>query len=164
LSGNEQQMLDSMPIAVYIANHDREPLQAQQETKMNRIRLIVIGTALSFGLAAAPQSTTGSGDSGKAGLPSAQEQMKGLSHKLDLTHDQQVKIKPVIQQLHDVTLKLMEDKSLTQQERLEKVSPLRYDADRKIRTVLNEEQKKKLDEYEMGPENQLHGTITGANQ
>ena len=107
----------------------------------------------------AQQSTTAG--SAERDLPSAKEQLKVLIQKLNLTGDQQAKIKPVLEQLHDVTLRLMEDNSLSHEERLAKVRTWRYDADKKIRAVLNEGQKKKLDEYEHGPHPEVHGSLSG---
>ena len=95
------------------------------------------------------------------GLPPAKEQLKVLTDKLGLTADQQSKAAPIIKDLHDATLKLMEDKSLSQEERLNRVRPLRLDTDKKLREILNEEQKKKLDAYEHGPHDEMHGELTG---
>ena len=95
------------------------------------------------------------------GLPPAKEQLKVLTDKLGLTADQQSKAAPIIKDLHDATLKLMEDKSLSQEERLDRIRPLRLDTDKKLREILNEEQKKKLDAYEHGPHDEMHGELTG---
>ncbi len=95
------------------------------------------------------------------GLPPAKEQLKVLTDKLGLTADQQSKAAPIIKDLHDATLKLMEDKSLSQEERLNRIRPVRLDTDKKLREILNEEQKKKLDAYEHGPHDEMHGELTG---
>ena len=55
------------------------------------------------------------------GLPPAKEQLKVLTDKLGLTADQQSKAAPIIKDLHDATVKLMEDKSLSQEERLNRI-------------------------------------------
>jgi Spy/CpxP family protein refolding chaperone len=130
---------------------------------MKCIRLFAIGTFLMLALTVAAKQSTTAG-SAKGDLPSAKEQLLVLTQKLNLTGDQQAKIKPVLEQLHDVTLRLMEDNSLSHDERLAKVRPLRYDADKKIRAVLNEGQKKKLDEYEQGPHPDMHGSLSGKTQ
>lgn len=95
------------------------------------------------------------------GLAPAKEQLKILTDKLGLTADQQSKAGPIIRNLHDATLKLMGDKSLSQEERLNRVRPLRLNADKKLREILSEDQKKKLDAYEHGPHDEMHGELTG---
>jgi hypothetical protein len=97
-----------------------------------------------------------------AGVPTVETQLKVLTEKLVLTADQQDKIKSILKDLHDATDRLMQDKSLSREERLTKVRPERYKADERIRADLNEEQKKKLDEYEQGPHSEVHGTLSGA--
>ncbi len=137
---------------------------------MNRCRLLAIGTILIFAVTAhAQQARTSAGGSTKsvsggeyAGAPTVETQLKVLTEKLELTADQQDKIKPILKDLHDATEKLMQDKSLSREERLAKVRPERYKADERIRADLNEEQKKKLDEYERGPHSEMHGTLSGA--
>ena len=98
------------------------------------------------------------------GLPTVEEQVKVLTGKLDLTADQQFRIKPIMQELHDATLKLMQDEKLSHQERLDKVRPLRYNADKRIREILNDDQKKKLDQYEQGPHHKMHGNLEPKTQ
>jgi hypothetical protein len=95
------------------------------------------------------------------GLPPAKEQLKILTDKLGLTADQQSKAEPIIRDLHDATLKLMGDRRLTQEERLNRVRPLRLNADKKLREILSDDQKKKLDAYEHGPHDEMHGELTG---
>jgi Spy/CpxP family protein refolding chaperone len=138
---------------------------------MNRCRLLLpIGTTLIFALTAhAQHAGTSAGGSAKsvsggeyAGVPTVETQLKVLTEKLGLTADQRDKIKPILKDLHEATEKLMQDKSLSREERLTKVRPERYKADERIRAALNEEQKRKLDEYEQGPHSEMHGTLSGA--
>jgi hypothetical protein len=95
------------------------------------------------------------------GLPTVDEQVKVLTGKLDLTADQQAKVKPIMQELHDATVKLMQDEKLSVKERLDKVRPLRYNAGQKLREILNDDQKKKLDQYLQGPHHEMHGNLEG---
>ena len=44
--------------------------------------------------------------------------MKALTEKLDLSSEQPSKIKPIMQELHDYTVKAMQNDSLSEQERL----------------------------------------------
>ena len=117
---------------------------------MNCVRLLAIWIMLRFALtAAAHQPTTGAEGPTKgasagenAGVPTAEAQLKFLSAKLDLTGDQQEKIKPILQELHDATVKLVRDENMSREERLGKVRDSRYTADKKLRAILNDDQKK----------------------
>lgn len=162
---NSELPLDSRAFYRYIANHMTRRLGQNKRKLMNHVRFFAIGAVLPFAITAAAQQTgTSTGTFDKADLPSAQEQLKVLTQKLDLSSDQQAKIKPVLEQLHDATLKIMEDRRLSHDERLAKVRPWRYEADKKIRAILNEDQKRKLDEYEHGPHPEVHGKLSGKTQ
>ena len=137
---------------------------------MKRIHLLALGTMLMFALTTVgQQATTSAGSPAKgvsggehAGLPTVEEQLKVLTEKLDLTAAQQAKIRPIMQELHDATQKLMQDESMSREERLGKVRPRRYAADKSIRGILNDDQKKKLDQYLQGPHREMHGDLSGA--
>ncbi len=138
---------------------------------MNRYRFFffTLGTALIFALAMhAHQATTTAGVAAQnaasgedVGLPSVESQLKVLTEKLSLTSEQQNKVKPILKELHDTTEKLAQDKNLSHEERLAKVRPQRYKADEKIRAILKDDQKKKLDQYEQGPHPEVHGNLSG---
>ena len=139
---------------------------------MNRFQSLALGTILIFALnVTAQQTATAPGFTNKGGqgqpamqddLPSADDQLKILTIKLDLTDDQQAKIKPILKDLHDATVKISQDQSLSREDRLARVRPLRYKAHDQIRAVLNDEQKKKLEQYMQGPHADMHGKLSGA--
>ena len=85
-----------------------------------------------------------------------------LTQKLDLSVDQQPKVKTILQELRDASLKLTQDESTSREELLNKVRPLRMNADKKIREILSDDQKKKLDQYLQGPHSEMHGNLSGA--
>ena len=128
--------------------------------------LLVIGAILMLArTTAARQTTAGAKDAGSseiAGVPSAASQLKFLTEKLGLTGDQQEKIKPILAELHEATVSIVEDKDVSQDKQLEKVHALRLNADAKIRTILTEDQKKTLDQLEQEPHPELHGNLSGA--
>ena len=138
---------------------------------MNRFHPLAIETILIFALTApAQQAATAPGVADKTehgqlgtqdGMPTAEEQLKVLTIKLDLTADQQARIKPILQELHDATLAVMQDQSLSREERLARVRPQRYKAHDQIRELLNDDQKKKLDQYLQGAHPEMHGNLTG---
>jgi len=129
---------------------------------MKRIPLLTMMSIPMLAIAAfAQQSAATPGSRAQNSLPSVEEQLKVLNEKLDLTTGQQAKIKPILQQLHDITENAVQDRNLSQEERLAKVRPQRRMADKKMREILSDEQKKKLDQYESGPHPEMHGTLSG---
>jgi Spy/CpxP family protein refolding chaperone len=139
---------------------------------MNRYHSLAFGAILMFALQVPAQQTAtapGSADKGGQGrpamqdeVPSSDDQLKILTAKLDLTDDQQAKIRPILQDLHDATVKISQDRSLSREDRLARVRPLRYKAHDQIREILNDEQKKELEQYMQGPHADMHGTLSGA--
>ncbi len=128
---------------------------------MKRICLIAIGMLMLASIAMPAQQVA---TAGAGAMASAEQQLKTLSAKLDLSPAQQEKIKPVLEHLRDATLKLMQDDSLTQEERLARIRPERFKARDEIRAALTDGQQKKLDDYLRGPHNELHGNLTGNAQ
>jgi len=135
------------------------------------LHVLTAGIMLIVALAAPAQQTAmrpGSADKGEHGQSAAQDDvpivgqmLKVLTEKLDLTGDQQARITPILQKLHDTQLKLVEDKSLSREERLAKVRPQRDKADKQIRKILTNDQKKKLDQFLQGPHPEMHGNLSG---
>lgn len=129
---------------------------------MNRIRMFAIGFALMLALAPFTQKSGAAQDQMAAvHVPSAEEQMQLFKVRLELTADQQEKIKPVLAELEYATQKLVEDKSLSHEEQMKYLRSWRMGTDRAMRAVLNEDQKKKLDQVEQEPHPELHGDSNG---
>jgi len=132
---------------------------------MNRIRLFAISSLLMFApVMLAQQTATEPGRPLKGAvqagdLPDVANQLKVLTEKLDLTAEQQPKVKTILQELHDATQKIMQDKTISRDELLDKVRPLRMNANSKMREILSDDQKKKLDQYLQGPHPDMHGTL-----
>jgi Spy/CpxP family protein refolding chaperone len=134
---------------------------------MNRLRLLAIGSMLVIAPAILAQQTAPTGGPAKGAahgvvLPDVGDQLKVLTQKLDLSVDQQPKVKTILQELHDASLRLMQDENISQDELLSEVRPLRMSADKKIREILTHDQKKKLDLYLQGPHSEMHGNLHGA--
>jgi Spy/CpxP family protein refolding chaperone len=129
---------------------------------MKHIPLVAMVSISMLAISAlAQQSAATPGSGAQDSLPSVEEQLKVLSEKLDLTAGQQAKIKPILQHLHDTTKNVIEDHTLSHEERLAEVRPERQMADKKLREILSDEQKKKLDQFEKGPHQEMHGTLSG---
>ena len=129
---------------------------------MKRIPLIAVMSFSMFANAAlAQRSAAKPGGEAQDSLPTVEEQLKVLKEKLGLSAKQQAKVRPILQQLHDATENVMQNQSLSREQRLAKVRPQRQMADKKMRAILSDEQGKKLDQYEQGPHGEMHGTLSG---
>ena len=123
---------------------------------MTHFRLAAVGTILMFALIAPAQQAVSAGTgnqeqtvpSAQDGMPSAEQHLKMLTEKLDLSVDQQAEIRPIIQQMLDARQKLMQNSSLSDDARTEKERALHEKAVKKARRFLNDEQKNKLDQLE----------------
>jgi len=86
---------------------------------MNRFHSLAFGAILIFALSTPAQQTPAApGTADKSGqsqpgmqddVPSADGQLKVLTIKLDLTEDQQARIKPILQGVYDATVKISKD-------------------------------------------------------
>lgn len=133
---------------------------------MKHFRLLAMGMMLTFALISTAQQTpSGSADTDKqqaqASVQSAVDQhMKILTERLSLSVEQQAQMKPILQQMMEARQKLMQDSSLSDEARHEKMKALHEKSDKQARTFLSEEQKKKLDEFEQEPHG-MHGNGEG---
>ena len=126
---------------------------------MNHFRLLATGTILLFALICPAQQTAGGpADPGKQHEQSAADaHLKALSERLDLSADQQVKIKPLLEQMLAAREKVRQDASLSDEARQEKQKSLHEKADKQLRQFLNQEQKRKLDQLEQETHPAMHG-------
>jgi Spy/CpxP family protein refolding chaperone len=127
---------------------------------MNR-RSFAIGTLLLFAVPAFPQQPTAevATVTDADGIPAVEAQLELFSSRLDLTQDQQAQVQPILQVLHDATVKSVHDENMSPQERTTRIHAERLRADKRIRDVLTDEQKKMLDQVEQEPHPELHGNI-----
>ena len=128
---------------------------------MNRIRVFGIAAALTFALATTAQQTpshaaTNAQTPAHRHMPSVDEHLKLLSDKLDLTADQQAKIRPKIQELQDTMQKTMDDPTLSREEKQTRLRAIHEKADKDLRSMLTDEQKTKLDDLERQSHMQAH--------
>src|SRR5438270_13101005 len=119
---------------------------------MNRFRLLAIGSMLLIAPGMLAQQTAPPGEPATGAaqgvvLRDVGDQLKVLTQKLDLSVDQQPKVKTILQELHDASLKLLQAENTSQDELLREVRPLRMNADKKIREILSDDQKQRLDQY-----------------
>jgi Spy/CpxP family protein refolding chaperone len=98
------------------------------------------------------------------GMPSADDQLKHLSEKLNLTDDQQTKLKPILEDQHKQMQQLWNDSSMSRQDRFSKMRELRENSDTQIKSVLNDDQQKKFDEMREDQRNHMRHRMRGGQQ
>jgi len=125
---------------------------------MNRFRLLGLAAcvALSVPAAAIAQQDAAAPTEHTMVLPSVDQHVKMLSERLGLTADQQEKARPIIVKMQDALQKVMDDKSLTQEQTQAQMHAVFMNADKDLRAFLNDEQKTKLDAMER-EHAQMHG-------
>lgn len=134
---------------------------------MTYFRSLATATVLLAALLAVAQSPAsdanapGQAASGPSSASVVQTQMAFLSDSLSLTGEQQAKLKPILQDMHTQTAKIMQDNSLSTEERHAKLHALHMSADQQVREFLSVEQKQKLDQVEHERHPELHPDITG---
>ena len=78
-------------------------------------------------------------------MPSVDDQIKHLTKQLNLSADQQTKLKPILEDQRKQMEAVHNDSSLSREDRLSKMQALRQSSDADIKGVLNEEQQKNFD-------------------
>lgn len=81
----------------------------------------------------------------QVGRPSIDDQVKMLTQELNLTTDQQTKMKNVLEDQHQQAMTIINDASLPRDEKIQRIRSLRETTISKARSMLNDDQKKKLD-------------------
>jgi protein CpxP len=82
---------------------------------------------------------------GRRPMESVDDQIKHLSKKLNLSDDQQAKLKPIFEERHKQMEQIHNDSSLSREDRFSKMQALRQSSDTQIKSVLTEEQQKNFD-------------------
>jgi Spy/CpxP family protein refolding chaperone len=97
-----------------------------------------------------PPAQGGGDDQGRPrrGMPSVDDQVKNLTEKLSLTDDQQGKVKTILEDTRSQMMKVMQDDSMSREDKMTKGRSLREAANGKIREVLTDDQKKKFDDMQ----------------
>lgn len=88
----------------------------------------------------------GSGEGHGQGMMTPEAMLDHLSKELNLTDDQQAKIKPIVEDNFKQMQELRKDTSTSDQERHAKMKQLHENAMSQVRPILNAEQQKKLEE------------------
>lgn len=80
--------------------------------------------------------------------PDRQDRLARMAEQLQLTEEQKVKVKPIMDGQREQLMALRQDQSLTQEQRREKMQAIRKETNDKIVALLTPEQKTKWTEME----------------
>ncbi len=109
---------------------------------MNRIRSAAIALVMLLSFAALAQQTQ---------MPSVDDHLAWLTTQLNLTADQQTKLRPIVQKMQDNMQKVNNDQTLSDDARHQKMQAVHSEAIKAARPYLTAEQQQKLDELAKNP-------------
>ena len=82
--------------------------------------------------------------------PSIDEQVAVLTQELNLTSDQQAKVKTILTDQRQQAMTVVGDQNLSRADKIDKIHTIRESTIGKVRNSLNDDQKKKLDQMLQG--------------
>ena len=130
---------------------------------MKLMRLITLLAACLFAVAALAQQNPPAQESGDhkhsghmAGMGNADDHVKELTTKLNLTADQQAKVKAILEENHQKMETTMKDESLSKEERHTRMMSMHESVHSKVREVLTDDQKPKFDAMVKDMEDHMH--------
>lgn len=132
---------------------------------MKLMRLLTLVAACLFSMAALSQQNPPAQESGEhkhggqmgPGMHSTDDLMKDLTTKLDLTADQQTKVKAILDDNHQQMRATMNDQSLSKEDKHAKMKSMHDSIHAKVREVLTDEQKPKFDAMVKDMESKMNG-------
>ena len=80
-----------------------------------------------------------------AGHPSIDDQVQSLAQQLNLSADQQAKVKTALEDQHSKAMNVVQDNSMARDEKIQKIHTIREGTIAQVRSALNDDQKKKFD-------------------
>jgi len=84
--------------------------------------------------------------SGQMGArPSIDDQVQSLAQQLNLSADQQAKVKTALEDQHTQAMNVVQDNSMSRDDKIQKIHTIRQGTIDKVRSSLNDDQKKKFD-------------------
>jgi len=81
-------------------------------------------------------------------MPTVDEMVQTMSERLSLTDDQKVKVRKIAEDTHKKMEAMHADQSMTREDRMAKARSMHDSAMAQVRSILNDDQKKKLDEWQ----------------
>jgi periplasmic protein CpxP/Spy len=134
---------------------------------MKLMRFLTLLAACLFAMAAGAQQNPPAQESGdhKHGgqMRSSDDMVQELTTKLNLTADQQTKVKTILEENHQKMQATMKDESLSKEDKHAKMKEMHNAVHAQVRDVLTDEQKPKFDAMVKDMENNMHEHDKGAN-
>ena len=132
---------------------------------MKRIQLLTLLAACLFSMAATAQQNPPAQENGEhkhggqmdGRMRSSDDLVKDLTTKLNLTADQQTKVKSILEENHQKMQTTMKDESLSKDDKHAKMREMHDAVHAQVRNVLTDEQKPKFDAMVKDMENNMHG-------
>jgi len=127
---------------------------------MKQLRTLALLAVCSFALSAIAQQTPpantheghgqgqGMGHGQGMGMPTVDEMVQTMSEKLNLTDEQKPKVRKIAEETHKKMDAMHADQSVSREDRMAKMRSMHDDAMSQVRTILTDDQKKKLDEWQ----------------
>jgi Spy/CpxP family protein refolding chaperone len=120
---------------------------------MKAIRLLTLLAACLFAMAAGaqqnppaqPSGDQKQGGHGHMGMGNVDDHVKELSAKLNLTADQQTKVKAILEEHHQQMQAMMKDDSMSKEDKHARMMSMHDSVHAKVREILTDEQKTKFD-------------------
>jgi periplasmic protein CpxP/Spy len=109
-----------------------------------------------------PPSGQGKG-MGRRPMESVDEQVQHLTKKLNLSDDQQAKLKPILEDQHKQMEAIHNDSSLSREDRFSKMQALRQSSDAQIKGLLNDEQQKNFDKMRADQQDRMKNWHRGGD-
>lgn len=132
---------------------------------MKLFRLTTLLMACLFALAAGAQQNAPAQENAEhkhgGQMRSSDDMMQELTTKLNLTADQQTKIKSIMDETHQQMRATMDDQSLSKEDKHAKMKSMHDSVHAKVREVLTDDQKPKFDAMVKDMENNMHGHDKG---
>jgi Spy/CpxP family protein refolding chaperone len=91
------------------------------------------------------------------GMGNVDDHVKELSTKLNLTSDQQTKVKAILEENHQKMQATMKDESLSKEDKHAKMKEMHDSVHAKVRDILTDEQKPKFDAMVKDMESNMNG-------
>jgi hypothetical protein len=92
-----------------------------------------------------PGAANQSQGSSVAGRPSIDDQVQSLAQQLNLSADQQAKVKTALEDQHSQAMNVVQDNAISRDDKIQKIHTIRQGTIDKVRGTLNDDQKKKFD-------------------
>jgi protein CpxP len=129
------------------------------------LTLLLAVPMLAAGIPAAPYQGGGygggQGGGGRRGPMSPDDQLKRMTKDLNLTADQQAKIKPIFVDQQKKMDDLRNDSSVDRQAMRGKMMQIRQDTNDQVRTLLDDKQKEKFDKQEQERQDRMQNRRGG---